>query len=257
MKRTLVWLIGALVLCGPAARLYAQAGAKNGEWPTYGGDSGHSKYAPLDQINKDNVQNLRLAWRWVSVDEELKVRAKASGDPAARNLSIATYLNEATPLMVHGTLYASASYGQITAIDARSGKTIWVYDPKFYTEGRPPEHGFLTRGLAYWTDGREERLLWAGGLAHLLSIDARTGKPDPKFGKNGSVDLTTGLGRAFNAQIYSVDSPPVICRDVVIVGSEIPENISGQDMPQGHVRGFDVRTGELKWTFHTTRSSTN
>jgi quinoprotein glucose dehydrogenase len=244
-------VLTAVVVAAIGVEVFGQAGARNGEWRTYGGDAGHSKYAPLDQINQTNVKSLRVAWRWLSVDEDLKARARATNDPAMKYLSIATYLNEATPLMVRGVLYTATSYSQIAAIDGRTGKTIWTYDPQFYNEGRPPEHGFLTRGLSYWTDGREERLLWAGGLAHLISIDAKTGKPDPKFGKGGMVDLTVGLGRPFNTKIYSVDSPPLITRDVVIVGSEMPENVTGIDMPQGHVRGYDVRTGALKWTFHT------
>jgi quinoprotein glucose dehydrogenase len=245
----LVACLGVLAAAtGPAG---AQQGATGGEWRTYGGDSGHTKYSPLDQINERNVRNLRVAWRWVSIDEELKARGAATGEPALKNLSISTYLNETTPLMIRGVLYTATSYGQMAAIDARSGRTIWRFDPQIYQQGRPPQHGFLTRGPAYWTDGREERLLYAAGMARLFSIDARTGRPDPAFGDNGSVDLTKGLGRAFNARIYSVGSPPVICRDVAVVGSTMPENVSGRDMPQGHVRGFDVRTGRLAWTFHT------
>jgi quinoprotein glucose dehydrogenase len=241
-----------LVLAGTATeRIRAQSGAPNGEWRTYGGDAGHTKYSPLDQITKDNVGELRIAWRWVSIDEELKTAAKASDDPALKYLSISTYLHEATPLMVRGVLYTSTSFGQIAAIDARTGRTIWSYDAGLYKQGRPPQHGFLTRGLSYWTDGRAERLFYAGGLASLLSIDVKTGKPDPEFGSGGRVDLTKGLGRPFNTRIYTVGSPPVVCRDVVVVGSVMPENVSGPDVPQGHVRGFDARTGDLKWTFHT------
>ncbi len=251
MRKTAYALACAVILGVTAGLASAQTGAPDGEWRTYGGDQGHTKYAPLDQIAKDNVQTLQVAWRWVSIDAELKARAKASGDAALKYLSISTYLNESTPLMVRGVLYTATSYGQIAAIDGRTGRTLWSYDPEFYKEGRPPTHGFMTRGLWYWTDGNNERLFWAGGLAHLLSIDVRTGKPDPAFGSSGSVDLSTGLPRAFNARLYSVDSPPLVCRDLVIVGSNIPENISGIDMPQGHVRAFDVRTGKLRWTFHT------
>lgn len=251
MKRTLTLIVWLVIVGAAVERAGAQRGVLDGEWRTYGGDAGHTKYSPLDQIHEGNVAKLRVAWRWVSIDEDLKARAKASGDPALKYLSISTYLHEATPLMIRGVLYTSTSYGQIAAIDARTGQTLWSYDAGLYKDGRPPQHGFLTRGLAYWTDGKAERLFYAGGLADMLSIDARTGKPDPKFGANGRVDLTKGLGRPFNTRIYSVDSPPVVCRDVLIVGSIMPENVSGPDVPQGHVRGFDVRTGELKWTFHT------
>jgi len=251
VKKTLAFIASLGVVAGAITDARAQRGAQRGEWKTYGGDLGHTKYSPLDQINKDNVKSLRIAWRWLSVDEDVKKKAKASNSPDLKYLSIATYLNETTPLMVHGVLYTSTSYSQIAAIDARSGKTLWSYDPGLYSEGRPPEHGFLTRGLTYWTDGKEERLFYAGGLSHLLSVDAKTGKLDPKFGDNGRVDLTQGMGRVFNTRIYSVNSPPVICRDVVILGSTMPENVAGKDSPPGYVRGFDVRTGKMKWVFHT------
>ena len=251
MRKAFTFIVCVVIAAGTLERASAQTGARSGEWRTYGGDLGHTKYSPLDQINKENVKNLRIAWRWLSIDEDVKRQAKASESPELKFLAIRTYLHETTPLMVRGVLYTPTSYLQIAAIDARTGRTLWSFDPKLYGEGRPPEHGFLTRGLAYWTDGKEERLLWAGGLSHLYSIDARTGKPDVKFGNGGRVDLTDGLGRPFNTQIYSVNSPPVICRDVVIIGSTMPENVAGKDVPPGHVRAFDVRTGKQKWIFHT------
>ena len=246
--RTIVFatLCVTCLSAGSKSTVRAQTGARNGEWRTYGGDLGHTKYSPLDQINRGNVNSLRIAWRWLSIDEALKPRTDLPN-----TLRGPMYLNEATPLMVHGVLYTSTAFSQIAAIDARTGKTLWSYDPVLYTDVRPPEHGFLTRGLTYWTDGKEERLLYAGGLAYLLSIDARTGRPDQNFGDKGRVDLREGLGRPFNTHVYSVNSPPVVCRDVVIVGSTMPENVSGKDMPPGHVRGYDVRTGKLKWIFHT------
>jgi quinoprotein glucose dehydrogenase len=117
-------LLASVVIAGAAsAPVGAQSGARGGEWRTYGGDEGHTKYSPLDQITRENVGNLQIAWRWVSIDDDLRARAKASGDPALKYLSIATYLNESTPLMVRGVLYTATSYGQIAAIDARTGKT--------------------------------------------------------------------------------------------------------------------------------------
>jgi quinoprotein glucose dehydrogenase len=251
MRNMLTVFACVAIVAATFTRVGAQSGASGTEWRTYGGDLGHTKYAPLSQINEDNVKRLKIAWRWLSVDEELKQKAKATGSPSLQYLSLPTYLNEVTPLMAHGILYTSTSYSQIAAIDARTGKTIWSYDTNLVAEGRPPEHGFLTRGLAYWSSGNDERLIYAGGLAHLISIDAKTGKPDPRFGVNGSVDLTEGLERVFNKKIYGVNSPPVICRNVIVVGSSMPENVSAKDVPPGYVRGYDVRTGRLKWTFHT------
>ena len=230
----------------------SQAGVKNNEWHAYGGDQGHTKYSPLDQIDRSNVHRLQIAWRWQSIDEDIKKTQPKAQDPKDRTFR--TYLNEVTPLMIGGVLYTSTSYGQIAAIDAGTGKTLWSFDPALYHEGRPPVHGFLTRGLGYWTDGKQQRLFYTGGLAYLLSIDPKTGKPDPAFGLGGRVDLKEGLGRRFEPRLYTVNSAPLVTRDVVIVGSAMPENVSGgveKDMPPGHVRAYDVRTGKMKWIFHT------
>lgn len=104
--------------------LRAQTGAAKGEWRTSGGDQGHTKYSPLDQIDKSNAKNLRIAWRWLSIDEELKPRTDLPN-----TLRGPMYLNEATPLMVHGVLYTSTAFSQVAAIDTRTGKTLWSYDP--------------------------------------------------------------------------------------------------------------------------------
>lgn len=168
---------------------WAQSGAVDGEWRSYGGDGGHSKYSPLDQINTDNVQRLEVAWVWNSVDEELR----EANDVLRDRGSFRSYAYEVTPLMVNGVVYTTTSLGQIAAIDAVTGETLWSFDPVLYLDGRPAVHGFMTRGLAYWSDGENERLLYAGGRTYLLSIDPATGRPDPDFGRGGRVDLKRGL----------------------------------------------------------------
>jgi quinoprotein glucose dehydrogenase len=249
MRQVVAATIGLAGLAMIGVSLSAQTGVKNKEWHTYGGDQGHTKYSALDQIDRTNVKNLRIVWRWLSVDEEVKKVQPKAQDPKDRTFR--TYLNQVTPLMIRGVLFTSTAYGQIAAINARTGKTLWSYDPSLYAGGRPPNHGFLTRGLAYWTDGKQERVLYTGGLAYLISIDPKTGKPDPNFGVAGRVDLTENLGRPFNAKIFTANSAPLVTRDLVIVGSSMPESVSGRDMPPGHVRAFDVRTGKMKWIFHT------
>ncbi|MEX2294760.1 MAG: pyrroloquinoline quinone-dependent dehydrogenase, partial [Gemmatimonadota bacterium] len=225
----------------------AQAGAAHGEWHSYGGDSGHTKYSPLDQIRAENVSDLQVAWSWTSPDEELRARNAVMRESG----TFSTYAYEVTPLMIGGVLYTTTSLGQVAAIDPATGETIWSYDPVLYLEGRPAVHGFLTRGLAYWTDGDEERLLYAAGRVYLLSINAKTGEPDLDFGRGGRVDLKSGLGRTIDASQYAVSSPPIVVGDVVIVGSAMTEGTGYREAPPGHVRGFDVRTGEQKWIFHT------
>lgn len=225
----------------------AQQGSSGSDWLSYGGDSGHSKYSPLDQINAKNVQRLEVAWVWDSVDQMVR----ENNEMIRERGSFRSYAYEVTPLVVDGVLYATTSLGQIAAIDPTNGETMWSFDPVLYADGRPAVHGFMTRGLAYWTDGQHERLLYAGGRTYLLSIDPATGRPDPEFGRGGRVDLKRGLGRTIDPSLYAVSSPPIVVGDVVIVGSAMTEGTDFQEAPPGHVRGFNVRTGEMQWIFHT------
>ena len=225
----------------------AQLGATDGEWHSYGGDAGNTKYSPLSQINADNVQRLQLAWTWTSVDEDIR----AKNEIIRQRGSFRSYAYEVTPLMVNGVLYTTTSLGQIAAIDPASGETLWSFDPVLYVDGRPAVHGFMTRGLAYWSDGEEERLFYASGRTFLLSIDPKTGRPDPEFGSAGRVDLKKGLGRTIDPSLYAVSSPPIVVGDVVVVGSAMTEGTDFREAPPGHVRGFNVRTGAMQWIFHT------
>ena len=212
-----------------------------GEWPTYGGTHANAHYSSLDQITRDNVKQLRIAWRWVSPDRELM----------ASRPDIQTWANEATPLMVAGVLYVSTSASQVAAIDARTGRTLWVHDPRIWIHGTPANFGYVHRGVAHWAEGSRSRVFIGTGNGYLLSLDARTGAPIASFGQNGRVDLVEGLGRPVDRRWYSVTSPPLVVGDVVIVGSSIQGWPMRADMPPGHVRAFDVRSGALRWTFHS------
>ena len=138
-----------------------------GEWPSYGADTANSKYAPLDQIHKDNVKELQIAWRWSSVENAI----------LKDHPELWTMVNEATPLMLDGRLYTSTSLSQVAAIDARTGQTLWVYDPESYKQGSPPNLGFVHRGVAYWADGETQRIFIGTGDAQLIALDAKTGQP--------------------------------------------------------------------------------
>lgn len=220
----------------------AQRGAKGGEWRYYGADAASAKYSPLDQINRNNVKRLRIAWRWTSPDSEVR--------KANPGLATSQYF-QATPLMVGGVLYTSTSFSLAAAIDAATGKTLWVYDPQSYKNGRPPNRGFLNRGVAYWENGGDKRVFLTTGDAYLIALDAKTGQPIPTFGNDGRIDLTQGLRWKVERKEYSVDSPPVICRNVVVVGSVVSDFAHRKRMPPGDVRGFDARSGKPLWTFHT------
>jgi quinoprotein glucose dehydrogenase len=204
-----------------------------GEWPVYGRDKASTKYSPLDQITPANVKQLRIVWRWSSPDNAI-LRQRSDLKPGP---------NESTPIMVGGVLYTSTSLNQAAAIDARTGRTLWVYS-------REP-HGAVHRGVAYWQRGADRRLFLGTADAYLIALDARTGRPIRSFGKKGRVDLTQGLRRPVNRHIVSQTSPPVVCGDVVVVGGGIDDFQNRKEMPPGDVRGFDARTGRQLWTFHS------
>ncbi len=211
------------------------------EWVSYGGDKASSKYSPIDQIGRDNFSRLQVAWTWRSAEEEI---TKANPD-------LKTWVWESTPLMVGGVLYVSTSLSQVAAIDAATGKTRWVYDPETWKNGTPSNNGFVHRGVAYWADGDDQRILFGTGDGYLICLNAQTGKPISTFGQQGRIDLTQGLGRPVDRRLYGVSSPPIVCRDVVVMGSKVHDYPLAKEMPPGDVRGFDVRTGKQLWQFRS------
>jgi len=212
-----------------------------GFWPSYGGDQLSSKYSPLAQITRDNVSELVLAWSWNSPDAAL-IAADDSLSPAAY---------KSTPLMVNDVLYISTSLGQVAAIDAVSGESIWIFDTGSYRAGRPTNLGFNHRGVAYWSEGDRQRIYMPSHDFYLWSIDAVTGIPDPSFGEGGRIDLVQGLDREFERRRVSNISAPLVINNVVVVGSSIADGPRFQEAPPGHVRGYDTITGEQRWIFHT------
>jgi len=231
-------VFGALFALLPGnGRVVAQQGAQNGEWRYYAGDAASTKYSPLDQINADNVKNLQIAWRWKS--DNFGPRP----DP---------YL-QATPLMVGGVLYSTAgSRRNVVAIDAKTGETLWAFR---FDEGArgdaAPIRSAAGRGVGYWSDGKEERILHVTPGYRLFALNAKTGQPIPSFGTNGMVDLYDGLDRPVgNDGVIGWNSPPMIVGDVAIVGAAYGTRSVEYPLP-GAVRGYDVRTGRMLWIFHT------
>jgi quinoprotein glucose dehydrogenase len=210
------------------------------EWSNNSGDKAGSKYSPLAQIDGENFDRLRVAWTWRSAEEEV---TKA-------NPQLKTWVWEATPLMVGGVIYVSTSLSQVAAIDAATGKTLWLYDPETWKNGTPSNNGFVHRGVSYWADGNDQRILFGTGDGYLICLEAETGKPISTFGNGGRIDLTQGLGRSVDRHLYGVSSPPLICRDIVVMGSKVHDVPVVREMPPGDVRGFDVRTGKQRWQFH-------
>jgi len=241
-----------LGVVGPAmARPVAKTGAvldtRSGEWPVYGGGNSATKYSPLTQIDRGNVASLKTAWEWESPDAAI---IKANPDLKLRPGEF-----QATPIMVSGVLFTSTAMCQVAAIDAATGKTIWTHDPQSWRRVKPTQKGFQHRGVAYWTDGQDARILIGTLDNRLIALDAKTGQKIKSFGVDGEVDLgVVGLQRKLTVDpidLFATTSAPTICRDVVVVGQYIADPVVRTDMPPGDVRGFDVRTGALKWTFHT------
>ncbi|NKB67395.1 MAG: PQQ-binding-like beta-propeller repeat protein [Candidatus Latescibacteria bacterium] len=218
------------------------------DWAYYGGDEASTKFAPYEQIDADNVDSLRIVWRWrlpeMQIEEDDEEEAGGMGGDGSF---------KSTPVVVDGVLYTSTPYAQVTALDAITGEQLWFFDPKAWQTANTFKD--LHRGVAYWSDGDRARIFFGTAADSLYSLDARTGLPDPAFGQGGRVDLTKGLVRPPDPERYALISPPTVCRDVVVVGSTIMDWHSGSSpepySSPGDVRGYDARTGELLWTFHT------
>lgn len=269
---------------GCVSMLMAQAppapSTARGEWPTYGGDLAGTKYSPLDQVTASNFGSMRVAWRAKSPDGFLSLTMPDGTEWSADSKAIFTELNrmdpkrwrdgqppfvrnyKATPLVVHGTMYVNTAASVGAAYDARTGALKWVYNPKSYESGTTTlTLRWNQRGVAYWTDGKDERIYWGTGDGYLVAVDAKTGKPVAGFGRNGKVDLMEGLPRAkrgtrdyLNALTYSVQSPPIVVKDVIITPAAISSLIKTKEQIPGWIRAFDVRTGQVRWTFQTVPS---
>jgi quinoprotein glucose dehydrogenase len=240
MKRMFSGVIPVIyaVLCGMPAG--AQSGAANGEWRTYGGDLGNTHYSPLDQINAANFGKLQVAWRFKT-----------------DNLGPRPELNfEGTPLMVKGVIYSTAgTRRKVVALDAATGELLWVHGEQEGARGTAAPRQLSGRGLAYWTDGREERILYVTPGYRLLALDAKTGNPIPTFGNGGIVDLKLDDDQEMDLVTGEVGlhAAPVVADDVVIIGAAhrpggVPKSKTNV---KGFVRGYDVRTGKRLWIFHT------
>jgi len=233
MRRTLLYL--ALTL-----PLGAQSGAKNGEWTTYGADLGNTHYSPLDQITAGNFNKLQVAWR---------LKTDNFGPRPETNL-------QSTPLMVKGVLYTTAGTRRaVVALNAGTGEVLWTHSEDEGARGANAPRQLSGRGLAYWTDGREERIVYVTPGYRMIALNAKTGVPVPGFGRTGVVDLKLDDDQEIDLETGEVGlhATPVVAGDVVIVGAahrasgspKVKHNVNG------YVRGFDARTGKRLWIFHT------
>ncbi|HZO19761.1 MAG TPA: PQQ-binding-like beta-propeller repeat protein [Gemmatimonadaceae bacterium] len=222
MPRSLAPLVFALLCagCEPASRTGAD------DWVTTGADLGNSRHSALAQINRENVSQLRAAWTY------------HTGDALTQRSEI-----QATPIVIDGVLYTTTPALAVIALRADSGTLLWRFDP-FANRAR---ESHVNRGVAYWEDGSERRIFFSAGR-RLFALDASTGQPVPTFGDSGWVDLGDGLGREIDDAFLVATSPGVVHDDLLIQGTRVGE---GEGSAPGHVRAYDVRTGKIRWTFHT------
>jgi quinoprotein glucose dehydrogenase len=223
-RPTLSGQIFLLVLGFTAATLQGQTCRSNplplrSDWPVYGGQAEGDHYSSLTQINRANVHLLKEAWTFDAAEEGGL---------------------ETNPVMIGRTLFAYTASQKVIALDAANGKLLWKFDSGVRSS-QP------ARGVAYWTDGVHGRVL-AGVMNYLYALDAQTGKPIPTFGEQGRIDLRKGLRGDYLSQSVALTSPGIVYQDLIIIGGRNPETYPA---PPGDIRAFDVRTGTLRWTFHT------
>jgi quinoprotein glucose dehydrogenase len=243
MRRCGRWMpasIGMLSLLFVTGSAYAQTSTNNGEWRTYGGDLASRRYQALDQIDANNFSKLTVAWRFKT--ESFGPRPE--------------YKFEGTPLMVHGVVYCTVgSRRDVVALDAATGELLWMHSENEGARASNAPRQLSGHGLAYWTDGKQERILYVTPGYRLIALDAKTGSPIPTFGQGGVVDLKKDDDQNIDLVTGEVGlhSTPVVARNVVIVGAAhltggVPKS---RKNVKGYVRGFDVRTGKRLWIFHT------
>jgi quinoprotein glucose dehydrogenase len=245
----LAWLVATVSpgLEGPAYTAHAQGGGPpkgapyaDGEWRTYGGDLGSARYRAFDQINKDNFNDLEVAWR---------LKTDNLGPRPEFNF-------QSTPLMVGGWLYTTAgSRRAVVALDAATGEMKWMHSEDEGKRGEEAPRLLSGRGLAYWSDGKQGRIIYVTPGYRMKALDAKTGVPISSFGKNGVVDLKLDDDQNMDLVMGDIGlhATPVVAKDIIIVGAAHTEGSRPESRrnEKGYVRGFDVRTGKRLWIFHT------
>ncbi len=240
--RRIILIVAVVCLAGWRADLLGQdkARSKPGEWTTYGGDLASTRYSPLDQINKDNFSKLEVAWRF---------KTDALGPRPEFNL-------QTTPLMADGIVYATAGTRRaVVALDAATGELIWMHSENEGKRGDSAPRQLSGRGLAYWTDGRESRIVYVTPGYQMLALDAKTGIPVQGFGAKGLVDLKKDDDQPMDPVTGEIGlhATPVIAKDVIVVGAaHLPGGAPKSRIHEkGFIRGYDARTGKRLWIFHT------
>ena len=237
--RGLGFLVGTALIASTGRGQYRP---KDTEWPTYAADLAGTRYRPMDQINASNFKDLEIAWR---------IKTDNFGNRPEYKL-------EGTPLMVNDVLYATAgSRRAVIALDAATGELLWIHGEHEGQRGANAPRQLSGRGLAYWSDGKEERIFYVTPGYRLVCLNAKTGMPISTFGTGGVVDLKLDDDQTIFPDLTTgeigIQSAPVVAKDTVMVGAAFREGMTPKSMRnnKGYVRGFDVRTGKRLWIFHT------
>jgi quinoprotein glucose dehydrogenase len=234
-----------VTLAAALAVFSSQAAAQVADWPVTEGAPGGGRFSPLTEITRENVTRLQVAWTYRHGD------VWEGGFPVPE-MTGSTF--ESTPIVVDGRLIFTTPANRVIALDPETGRELWTFDLKL-ERGGIYGNMWINRGVAYWRDRVASgtcaaRVFLATLDARLVALDAASGKPCPDFGAGGTVNLLDGIAPLYDEREYNVTSPGTVVGDVIVVGSSIPD-IVRPDSPPGDVRGFDVRTGALRWTFHT------
>ena len=214
------------------------------EWRYVGAEQSHTKYSPVDDIDLTNVDQLEIAWEWEPGELPLEEFGTRPGS------------FQAMPLMIDNVVYLSTMYTRVVALDAETGKELWVFDPEAYRTGPrgAGPGGFKHRGVAVWGSGDDMRI-FLNSRDSLYALDAKTGELIRPFGDNGKVLLTDGFPNEVTREEFDQTSPPVVFEDLVIVGSRVPDRVQHRFDPPGSVQAFDTNTGERRWVFYTVPQS--
>ena len=238
MTKTSIALL-ALLAHGAMQQAHAQAI----DWPAPSGDAGAMRFSRAAAITRDNVSSLQIAWRWQTNEK--------NGPPVAGGQAARPGQFQGSPIVIGDTMYTSTPYAAVAALDARTGREYWRFDPEIWRAGQPSNGtGLVHRGVATWAS-KNERRIFINARWKLVALDAATGKPVPSFGTNGEIDLTATLRRRVNQLHYTNTSPPVVYGNVVIVGNGVGDRLRYPYDPPGDVQAFDVHTGKRVWSFHT------
>lgn len=238
MTKTSIALL-ALLAHGAMQQAHAQAI----DWPAPSGDAGAMRFSRAAAITRENVSSLQIAWRWQTNEK--------NGPPVAGGQAARPGQFQGSPIVIGDTMYTSTPYAAVAALDARTGREYWRFDPEIWRAGQPSNGtGLVHRGVATWAS-KNERRIFINARWKLVALDAATGKPVPSFGTNGEIDLTATLRRRVNQLHYTNTSPPVVYGNVVIVGNGVGDRLRYPYDPPGDVQAFDVHTGKRVWSFHT------